>query len=251
MKILAFLVLLFGVYNLSYAGTIDPNTPDEKYVQYGEKFESVVKISCYDGKGTASGSAVIISPHWIVTAAHVVDDCDSWIIIFNNKSYQLKKVFVNPNYDSKIYGEYDIALGYSEEPIVLDHYPPLYKDDNEVGKVCSIAGCGITGNFITGANKTDNKKRAGSNFVDKIEKKVLVCSASRRHEKTTELEYLTCSGDSGGGLFIDGKLAGIHSTVMGYDGKPNSSYGDESCHSRISVYIEWITTTIEECEDKK
>ena len=103
-----------------------------------------------------------------------------------------------------------------------------------------MAGWGFTGTFNTGIEKADGKRRAGSNFIDRTERKILVCSPSKRHEKTTELEYLIGSGDSGGGLFIDNKLAGIHSSVIGYDGKSNSTYTDESCHTRISLYSDWI-----------
>jgi hypothetical protein len=90
---------------------------------------------------------------------------------------------------------------------------------------------------------SDGKKRGGSNIIDKIDRELLVCTPSRAYNKT-ELEFLIGSGDSGGGLFIDGKLAGINSCVMATDGKPNSTYSDESGHTRISKYINWIETTI-------
>ena len=244
-------LILFFLSQILYAGTIDPNTPDSKYIEYGAKFNSVVKLCGFDGKGSSCGSAVIINPHWILTAAHVVENCSSWTIMIEDKSYKLSKVIMNPEYNTNIFGEYDIALGYTEEVLPLEHYPSLYADKDEVGKVCAMAGCGLTGTFNTGVVTSDNKKRGGSNFIDKIEKKVLICSASKRNGKTTELEYLICSGDSGGGLFIDGKLAGIHSSVIGYDGKPNSTYGDESCHTRVSLYIDWIIKTMEECDAKE
>ena len=251
MKFQAYLLSLLILFNASFAGTIEPNTPDHKYIEYGNKFPSIVKLCCYDEKGKSCGSAVVIDPHWILTAAHVVENCNSWTISDGDKKYNLSKMFINPEYNTNIFGEYDIALGYSEEEIVLDHYPALYTDSDEVGKICSIVGYGLTGNFHTGVMISDGKKRGGSNFVDKTEKKVLICSPSRRNEKITELEYLICSGDSGGGLLIDGKLAGIHSSVLGYDGKPNSTYGDESCHTRVSLYIPWIKKTMEDCKTEK
>lgn len=227
-------------------GTIDPNTPDHQYVEYGSQFHSTVKICCFDGKGMACGSAVIIDSQWIVTAAHVVENCYTWSIIIDDQKYKLDKVIMHPKYDAKIYGYYDIALGHLEQPIKLDFYPDLYDKDDEVGKLCSMAGLGFTGTFNTGLAKHDGKKRAGSNFVDKIENHVLICSPSKRNQKITSLEFLICSGDSGGGLFIDNKLAGIHSSVVGYDGKPNSTYGDESCHTRVSLYRSWILDTIKQ-----
>jgi len=245
MRILTLIMGIVLYTTLSFAGTIDPETPDSKYVEYGGKFSHVVKLCCLDDKGMSCGSAVIIDPNWIITAAHVVENCHSWTVNIKDKKYKISKMFINPKYNTNVFGEYDIALGYASDPIDIDHYPSLYEKQDEVGKLCSIAGWGLTGNFNTGTKLSDNKIRGGSNFVDRIEKKVLICSASKRNEKFTELEYLICSGDSGGGLFIDNKLAGINSSVLGYDGKPDSTYGDESCHTRISVHIDWINNTME------
>jgi hypothetical protein len=251
MKILTLIMGLSIFMSSVFAGTIDPQTPDSKYLEYGTKFHHVVKLCCFDGKGLSCGSAVVISPNWIITAAHVVENCQTWSVTIKDKEYKLSKIIIHPNYNTNVFGESDIALGYSQEIIEIDYYPPLYEKQNEVGRICCMAGWGLTGDFNTGTKTSDGKIRAGSNFIDRTEKKVLVCSASRRNEKFTELEYLICSGDSGGGLFIDGKLAGINSSVLGYDGKPNSTYGDESCHTRISLYIDWLNQTMEECSEEK
>lgn len=239
-------VLIFCVFFSIplFAGTIDPNTPDSKHIEYGSKFHSVVKLCCFDDKGMSCGSAVIIDPHWILTAAHVVENCHSWSVKFDDKKYDIDKIIIHHEYDTNVFGYNDIALGHVEEAIILDHYPKIYENSDEVGKICSMAGWGLTGTFNSGVDKSDDKRRAGSNFIDRIERKIIVCSPSRNNEKKTELEYLIGSGDSGGGLFIDGKLAGIHSSVMGYDGKPNSTYGDESCHTRVSLFKEWIKESI-------
>lgn len=236
------LIFLFPISLLG--GTIDPNTSDDKYVQYGSKFKCVGKINCFDGKNMYGGSVVVIDPHWVVTAAHVVENCHSWTVLVEDKKYNLKKMILHPEYKSEIYGYHDIALGYSEEEIKLDFYPSLYVKNDEVGRLCCISGLGFTGTFSTGLSKHDGKKRAGSNYIDKIDRGVLICSPSRRGQDYTELEFLICSGDSGGGLFIDEKLAGINSSVVGYDGKSDSTYGDESCHTRVSSYVPWINKTI-------
>jgi hypothetical protein len=64
------------------------------------------------------------------------------------------------------------------------------------------------------------------------------------------MEFLIASGDSGGGLFIDQKLAGINSCVMTTDGHTDSNHNDESGHTRISQHINWIESTINENEKK-
>lgn len=235
----AFILAIVSSAHL-FGGTIDPNTPDSKYLEYGEKFTSVVKLCCFDGKGLSCGSAVVIDPEWIVTAAHVVENCHSWTVTIGEEKYNIDKMIMHPEYKPEIFGHDDIALGHLSKPIKLDFYPDIYEKDDEVGKICSIAGWGFTGTFNTGAKHSDGERRAGSNFVDKIERKVLICSPSKRNEKMTELEFLICGGDSGGGLFIDSKLAGINSSVIGYDGSSNSTYNDEGCHTRVSLYKDWI-----------
>lgn len=228
------------------AGTIDPDTPDSKYVEYGENFTNIVKIFCFDGRGISSGSAVVIGDHWILTAAHVVENCNSWFIEIDNKKHKISKMIMHPKYKTDKFGYDDIALGYLEHNLCLNVYPDLYEESDEVGKLCSMAGWGFSGDFNTGIKFNDKKRRAGSNFIDRTERQILVCSPSRPTQKSTELEYLIGSGDSGGGLFINGKLAGIHSSVMATnDKKPNSSYGDESCHTRVSLYACWIKEIIE------
>lgn len=237
----SFIILgIFLFLSNSFAGTIDPNVSDSKYIEYGSKFQHTVKIICYDDNGQSCGSAVIIDDNWILTAAHIVKDMRNHCIIIADKEYIIDQVFCHEKYNDNVFGYYDIALGHIKESVDLKPYPVLYEDNDEVGKVATITGLGFTGNFDTGVNLSDGKKRAGSNYVEKIERGTLVCNASKPNQKITELEYLICSGDSGGGLFIDGKLAGINSSVLGYDGKPDSTYGDESCHTRISMYIPWL-----------
>lgn len=245
MKIFVFLASLFYLTSI-FAGTIDPNVPDQKYIEYGSKFKNVVQIKgicrCKQEpkEHKFSASAVVIKPNWILTAAHVVHDTSDAEIVVNDKIFPVE-VFIHEEFNDNQYGHNDIAVCYSKENIVMDFYPELYTEQDEVGKVVSLAGLGITGNFHTGSSFSDGKKRAGSNIIARTERSVLVCSLT---DKRTSLEFLISHGDSGGGLFIGNKLAGIHSFVMADDHKPNSSYGDESGHTRICLYYDWILKKI-------
>jgi secreted trypsin-like serine protease len=235
--------------SFSYSGTIDPSVPDSRHVEYGRQFIHVAKIkgicNCKkrDGEHDFHASAVIISPHWAVTAAHVVSSADDVAIVAGGKEYKISKVEIHKDFDKDKVGNNDIALCYSEENFGMDFYPELYVRDDEAGKIATICGYGTTGTFSTGAVKSDDLKRAGSNVIERTERKCLVCNnlGGRR----TELEFMIASGDSGGGLFIDGKLAGVNSFVMADDGKPNSDYGDECAHTRVSLYADWIKETME------
>lgn len=238
-----FILLLYSINNHElYCGTIDPSIPDSKYIKYGEKFEYVGKLCGTYKDGTQfCASAVAIDDNFILTAAHVVQDSTSCIFTVQDKSYCISDVIYHKDFNTKEFGTADIAIGYSKESFGLGFYPELYTGEDEENKVCAISGFGITGNFMSGAILSDNKRRAGSNIIDYIDNNLLICSPSRRGEKGyTSLEFLIASGDSGGGLFIDGKLAGINSCVMAVGRSPKSVYKDEGGHTRVSKFINWI-----------
>ena len=230
--------------NICLSGTIDPNISDDKYVEYGQKYECVIGIcGSYENDSLYCASAVAIKPHWVLTAAHVVKGSKTCSVKINDEKKIVSKIIPHYNYEANNFGYSDIALCYVDEDLKINIYPKLYTDSNEEGRTCAMVGVGLTGTFETGCIVSDDKKRGGSNIIDKIDRELLVCTPSRTYNKT-ELEFLIGSGDSGGGLFIDGKLAGINSCVMATDGKPNSTYSDESGHTRVSKYINWIETTI-------
>ena len=244
-KVFFSFVLAILYSNLLFSGTIDPSVPDEKYIEYGKSFEYIVSLcgQTQDEK-TYCASAIIIKPKFILTAAHVVKDASTGFITFNGKKYKIEYFFYPKEYDHNQFGKCDIAIGKLEKEVELKFYPPLYKDNDEVGKICCISGFGLTGNFNTGANMSDNRRRAGSNVIDYIDKDLLICSPSKNDRQKTSLEFLIASGDSGGGLFIDGKLAGINSCVIA-DKVPRSDYKTEAGHTRISNFIEWIEENTE------
>ena len=239
--IVIFLVLLLFCKIIS-GGTIDPDTKDEKYIKYAKDFKCVVKLCGMKKDGSLyCGSAVIIKPNYILTAAHVISDSKSCYVSIDDKNYEITNIIKHKDFNEKNHGYYDIAIGYSEKIIDLDFYPSFYTKDDEIGRVCSISGYGITGTFDTGAKISDDKRRAGSNIVEEIDRQLLICRPSKRSKDFTELEFLIASGDSGGGLFIDGKLAGINSCVIGNNkDELRSTYDTSSGHTRISIHKEWI-----------
>lgn len=257
LRLLHYAVILAAATGVSFAGTTDPNTPDEKYVEFGKQFPFVVslrnEIDCQkpECKKTHKqfASAVVIKPNWIVTAAHVVKDARDNTVIIDDKEHPLTYVVWHKDFEGARIGFHDIAVGYMPNPVMLEFYAPMNRDANEVGKAATISGFGMHGTFLTGCRDGDGKRRAGHNLVERAERAILICSPSRTNR--FPLEFGIAPGDSGGGIFVGNKLVGINSFLMTDDPKPDGSYGDESAFTRVSLYADWVDLQIENYEMAK
>lgn len=250
-KLILILFCLFLENNL-IAGTIDQNVPDSKYIEYGNKHESVVKLegNYNDEKSTYFyASAVVIKPRWFLTAAHVLKGSKNCRIVVGKKTIPVDFIAHHESYEENKFGKYDIGIGHLEQDADIDFYPELYSTEDEIGKICSMAGYGVTGTFQTTERKVDEFKRAGSNVIEAIDRDLLICSL--KDNPKTQLEFLICHGDSGGGLFIDKKLAGINSCILTEDKKLDSNINDWSGHTRVSLFTEWVKEAMEAIEKEK
>lgn len=240
-RLLIIMVVLAINISAILAGTIDPKVSDKKYLDFGEKFEHTVVVMGKSRDGNPYiASGTLIKPDYVLTAAHVIHNAASCLVIFDDKTGTIvSEIICHKDFDLDKVGKCDIALLKLEKPADKEWYVSLYKTEDEIGKSATLAGYGATGTFNTGAKIGDMKKRAGSNTIDSIEKDMLITSV-QTNDKQTALEFLIATGDSGGGLYIDGKLAGVHSCVMAVDKKADSDYGDEAGHTRVSQFIDWI-----------
>lgn len=239
--IVTYMLLFIGV---CFSGTIRPDVSESKYLDFGKKFFCVKQIYTQKKNETGKteygiGTCVVINEHWIITAAHIADrDFDSAYITIDQKKHCINKIIINPDYDTdKLTG--DICLGFCEKGFGEVSEPTFRKKNIEIGEICSIAGYGQYGNMKTGAKIYDGKIRAGTNKIEFKYNDMVVCDASSDNTKTV-LEFLPNVGDSGGGLFINGELAGIMSLVFSKDKVADSNYGDEAAFVELSPYLPWI-----------
>lgn len=249
-------LFFFLLASMISAGTRDPNIADAHYVSYGKKFPFVGRLRAVNAAQEREySSVVLIRPHWALAAAHATAATSAHTVLLEDdtESYPAEYVLTHKEFNPKLPGNHhDIALIYSPRDFAREFYTPLYTDKDEVGKVATLAGFGLHGTFETGSRLVDTQRRAGSNLVERAEDSILICTpSSGAHDKKTGLEFFIAPGDSGGGLFIGNKLAGIHSFVSVRGRLAESKYGEISGHTRVSLYVDWVESEINKYEETR
>jgi hypothetical protein len=238
------LLIFFALSSVAVAGTIEDSIPDSRYREYGSTFAAhTCRITGVEVKGnSAFASCVLVSPHWALTAAHVVHEMVTCEILAGDSSHRVDRIFVHPEWQHD-FGWHDIALVHTAQPFSVQKYPILSDATESLGAVVTASGYGMTGRLSTGLQSGSGGLRAGTQRLHGFERAVWVCKIERG---TTPLPLCIAPGDSGGGLWgraADGstRLIGINSCVSRYGGgKPRHVAGEESAHTRVSLYLDWI-----------
>ena len=233
------LVFFIGVASSAFAGTTDDATPDARYLEYGKGF---APYTCrVTGVGTDGfpllGTCTLIGERWALTAAHVVSDMTRCHVLTESRLHRVVRIWPHRDFDGSRLGWSDIAIIEAAEPWGLDWYPPLSAGDEAPGDVVSIAGYGMTGRMSAGYTIGDGQLRAGTNRIARFERSIIVCPIRRGG---SPLPLGIAPGDSGGPLFVNGRLAGVNSFTMADKGPLRSKAGEESGHTRVSLYLDWI-----------
>lgn len=239
MRALGFLILCWA--SSAFAGTTDDAISDARYLKYAEGFRPYTAriIGLRTDGTTPAGTCVLIHDHWALTAAHVVDGWTAGLVHSSKGIRRIERVFSHIDYQDWNAGWHDIALVRVREPFKLDYYPSLSSGQEALGAVVSVAGYGLTGRLSTGHTHGDGLLRAGTGRITRFEAGCIVLPAMRGG---SPLPLCIAPGDSGGPLFVAGRLAGINSFTMKLqDGtSTRSRVGEESAHTRVSLYHDWF-----------
>ncbi|MBM3584839.1 MAG: trypsin-like serine protease [Alphaproteobacteria bacterium] len=251
------------------AGVIRYDVADPTHLNFGAdpRFASVGQIKGKTSTFSFNAAGRLIASNWVLTAAHVVDRATSMDFKVGGGTYQASSWFTFPDWNGNLSAGYDMALIRFDVDLTAATGIALarrFTRTDEIGRTGHAVGFGRTGTGLTGAVTSDQKKRAGSNKIDKLmvtpgatdrillsdfDRPGMSSESSMGSSTPISREFLIAAGDSGGGLFVnfDGAfgLAGVHSFGYGAkDGTFNAGCGDASGHSRVSMFNAWIDAVI-------
>lgn len=242
MRLAVILTLCFGICE---AGTRDEGVPDSKYLAEGREYRHVVgEISGEIGGSNGErhkGTCVAFAPHYVLTAAHVIDGCKNLQVEIDGSVHVVDKADKCPEWTRNGIGFGDIAVCRVRNRFRSRRFPPLRSTPPKLAPVV-VAGYGFTGRMSDGPLTYDGNLRAGTNEIARLTDDAVICNATKNG---TAMEYHIESGDSGGPLFgPEGEIIGIHSSTLKDVGKSRSRYGDESVHTRVDRFHDWIEKVI-------
>src|ERR1700710_2637645 len=97
------------IFNPAFGSTIRDDQPDSGYVDLGASPEYAA-VGTFVNSWGYNGSATLIAPDWVLTAAHNLTAASSGTFTIGGVSYTSTQLISNPGWTGNAFGGYDFGL---------------------------------------------------------------------------------------------------------------------------------------------
>lgn len=215
---------------------------DAEYLDLATRYPATVRLDVPEGAG------VLISPRWVLTAAHVVEalrDRPRQVLpVIGGRVREVQAVYLHP--DWKPGSPSDLALIHLRIPVEDVEPANVYRGSDEAGQTVRIVGHGASGRIGENPSRppADRRARAGVNTVDRVEALGLGLRI-KAPDEASDLQGAFAPGDRGGPAYVEAGgeafLAGIGRATEDANGDGIAgNVGDWDLFVRVSAFREWI-----------
>lgn len=256
--------LVFLSLNVS-AIVIRHDVDDAKYRIQATEFPALADMPI-------EGHGVLITPQWVITAAHAVSwQAEIKQIMVGGKPRTVERIEIHPGYKTPpkqllehalatwdwtlfrimLASSDDIALLKLANPVTDVAPVEMFSGDNEFGRMVQVIGKGATGNGVSGYEYSSAKRtelRRAFNTITSVEGRWM-CYLFNHPADALTVEGGSGNGDSGGPVLLEDKtgwlLAGLTAWVdVQSSQRTPGRYGQITCNVRLSHYQKWIQGVI-------